>query len=410
MYERLILALYLSGRRSHALESYDRMRRRLAEELGTDPSVRIQELHQNILRGDLPAEISPIEPHTRSEPQAASEDPPLVPTSTPTDVDGFSGREQETDRLLAHFGQAHTRPPVAIISGGTDSGKTALALRVAHRVASHYPDGQFFVSTTPPGDRPECPMDLMRCLLKALGERTVPDRAGERAMRLRLLLANRRVLIILDNAVDVEPFASLIPKEAGCGLIVTSRSRLYLPRAQLTYLKELSEHDSLRILREMVGQARVDSEPRAAESLVDMCDGLPLALRAVAARLITHPHWSLRRLVALMSAPSGRLDEIHYGGLDVHACFDDVLHSLDPALVRFFLDLASVVGSDWFSAERVDAFLDQGNSARARNKLEQLADMHLLRAHEAESHLYRFGALQYLYALGASRPCGEPDH
>ncbi|WP_460754319.1 AfsR/SARP family transcriptional regulator [Nocardiopsis oceani] len=402
LHERLIQALYLSGQRSHALESYNRMRHRLAEELGTDPGVRLQELHQKILRGDFPAETPPVELRHRADPRTAQGDPPLVPTSMPTDVDGFSGREQETEQLLAHFGRTHARPPVAVISGGVGIGKTELALRVAHEVASHYPDGQFFVSSTSPEGRPECPADLMEALLKALGEKTVPDSACGRAMRLRLLLANLRVLILLDNAVDAEPFASLVPKVAGCGLILTSRSRLYLPRAQLIYLKEFSEHESMRMLRETIGRARVDREPCAAENLVRMCDGLPLALRAVAARLATHPYWSLRRLVELMYTPAGRLDEIRYGGFDVQDCFDNVLRTLDPALARFFLDLGSVAGRDWFSAEQVSTLLGSESLTRARSKLEQLADQHLLRVHEAKSQLYRFGALQHVYARAGS--------
>lgn len=412
LHERLIRALYFGGQRAQALEHYGRLRRRLVEELGTDPSIQLRELHQSILRGDLsadrPADDDMHRTMARLSPPLSPPGPPAL-SSMPLDVDDFSGRGEEISRLHSLFTKPdRTRPPLAVITGAAGVGKTALALRLAHQLAPHFPGGQLFVSASLQDGDKEHPLDLADCLLRALQEDPVLSSASERAMRLRLRLANRRILVVLDDVHDDAALTSLFPNNPECGLIVVSRHRPYLPGAELVHLGELSQAEAIQMLRRAIGHARVDEDLASAEQLVSMCDGLPLALRALAARLITRPPRPLRELVDKMADPAQRLQEIRYGSLDVLKGFDQAYGSVDARSARLFSRLGSLSWTDWFSAEQAKALVDSEDISKVRTLLDRLADNHLIRICEESGARYRFGELQYLYARYVVAP--EAEH
>ncbi|MGH3886814.1 MAG: NB-ARC domain-containing protein, partial [Pseudonocardiaceae bacterium] len=222
----------------------------------------------------------------------------VVPAQLPADVDRFTGRAQELadlDRLLAGSamqadaaGRESTAVMISAVSGTAGVGKTALALRWAHRVRGEYPDGQLYVNLR--GYDPDQPMsagDVLAGFLRALGlaGQEIPLEVDERAAAYRSLLNGRRVLVVLDNAATVEQVRPLLPGSASCLVVVTSRDSLagLVARhgARRLDLDPLPPEDAVALLRALIG-GRIDTEPEAAATLAQQCVRLPLALRVAA--------------------------------------------------------------------------------------------------------------------------------
>ena len=196
----LMLALHRSGNDAEALRHYENVRRRLADELGVDPSRPLQDVHRRILASDSARE---------------------VPRQLPAPHPWFTGRAAE----LAELGRG---PAVITALGGTGGiGKTALALHWAHRNLAVFPDGQLYVNLRgfDPAADPTPPAVALRGFLEALGEESVPDGLDARAARFRSLVAGKRVLVVLDNARDTEQVVPLLPGPDAT-VLVTSRLRL----------------------------------------------------------------------------------------------------------------------------------------------------------------------------------------
>jgi DNA-binding SARP family transcriptional activator len=157
-------ALHAAGRGAEALRPYDVMRRRLADELGADPSRDLQAVYQGVLRGALPA-----------APDAAEPDPTAPSPSLPPDLHSLAGRGDELARLDALLDAAHERHSgamtVCVVSGAAGIGKTSLALHWAHRAAHRFPGGQLYVNLRGSDPNPAVvPVaELVRGFLDALG-------------------------------------------------------------------------------------------------------------------------------------------------------------------------------------------------------------------------------------------------
>uniref|UniRef100_A0AAU2W2T8 NB-ARC domain-containing protein n=1 Tax=Streptomyces sp. NBC_00008 TaxID=2903610 RepID=A0AAU2W2T8_9ACTN len=334
--ERLMLALYLEGRSVDALEHYQSIRRLIAKDLGTDPSGRLQRLYETILRGEtaVPAlspdrgDIRGAGPQSPGTPAGAAFQvtaAPHIPQMLPIDLPDFIGRECELDVLQRTLTQpTDAQPPAVVLVGGGGVGKTALAVRLGHRLRSAFPDGQLYAALRGSTGRPADPHAVQGRLLRALG--TDPDRLptdpDERAEVYRLALAGRQLLLTLDDAADDEQVQPLLPGSADTAVLITSRGRLSAPLgARVPHLAELPNGHSVRLLARMLGPERVSREPSAAATIARYCGGLPLALRAAAVRLNTRPHWSLSRYAERLSDDGRRLDELAHGSLSVRASF-----------------------------------------------------------------------------------------
>ena len=306
----LMSALAHCSRRIDALAEFRRLRHALISEQGVEPCASVQELHRRLLRDQARSGGAGRAPDVKA--------PSAVPRQLPRGAAAFVGRAGELADLLRHLSGAPAgRPaaPVVAIDGVAGIGKSELALAAAHRAAEHYPDGQLYAELRT--DRPD---QVLARFLRALGEEraALAGDAGERAAQYRSLLADRRMLIVLDGATDADQVRPLIPGGESCVTLVTSwRPMSQLAQARCTALGGLPDADASTILAELLGRDRVAAEPGAADAIVAACAGLPLALRAAAARLAARPGWSLSHLAGLLADEDSRLDELSYGRLSV---------------------------------------------------------------------------------------------
>ncbi len=229
----LMLALYRDGRQAEALAAYQHARRVVVDERGTEPGAELRELHRQLLTTGpvLPGLESGLLPPGDAR-LAGARPRPAVPRELPGPVRQFVGRAAELAELTGMLERAAQRPRTLVISaiaGMPGVGKTALAMQWAHQVADRFPDGQLHVNLR--GYDPGQPMsatDALAGFLRSLGvaEQDIPAEAGERAARYRSLLAGRRMLIMIDNAGDVEQVRPLLPGSPSCVAVVTSRDAL----------------------------------------------------------------------------------------------------------------------------------------------------------------------------------------
>ncbi|HEX8344780.1 MAG TPA: AfsR/SARP family transcriptional regulator, partial [Actinoplanes sp.] len=304
--EQSMLALYRCGRQADADEQYRRIRGCLADELGSDPGAALRRLHERILAADpclaagpapaAPVDDAPVNDAHGSDAAVADAQPAVpapVPAQLPADVRAFTGRTEELaalDRLLGRpdgDGQQPVADPVtiAVLSGTAGVGKSALAVRWAHRVREEFSDGQLYVNLRGYDlEQPVAAADALAWFLTALGVRgpEIPLETDERAGRYRSEVAGRRMLVLLDNASSVEQVRPLLPGTGSCLVLITSRDSLpgmvAVHGAERVTLDLLPLPDAVALLRRLIG-ARVDDEPAAAEELAAACARLPLALR-----------------------------------------------------------------------------------------------------------------------------------
>ena len=278
IHAQLMLALYRNGRQADALGAYHRLRQQLNEELGIDPSQMLRDLETGILRQD-PALEAPTPAARLSLALPAAQ----IPAQLPPEVPAFTERSDELASLdpilhpVARTGSTgHVHVIISAVSGTAGAGKTAVALHWAHRVAARFPDGQLYVNlrgSDPDGHALE-PEEAVRGFLDAFGipVARIPAGLPAQAALYRSLLAGKRVLVVLDNARDVEQVRPLLPDSSGCLAIVTSRNHLIgLVAAEGAYplaLNLFSAADAGDVLALRLGASRAEpSRTRSRTSL-----------------------------------------------------------------------------------------------------------------------------------------------
>ncbi|MGW4470003.1 BTAD domain-containing putative transcriptional regulator [Nonomuraea sp. NPDC004354] len=331
----LMLALYRSGRQAEAIGLFTDTRRLLAEEFGVDPSPELACLYQRIITGDPTLHAGKV----AAEPAAVTLP---VPRQLPLDVADFTGRDAEVAKMVGSLRSGDVRTLLIwAVSGQGGVGKTTLALHVAHAVKDLFPDGQLFVDLQGAGPDPIPPATALAGFVRSLGQGDLPDGLAERAALYRSLLADRRMLVVLDNARDVAQMTPLLPGSAGCAVLATSRAKpIGLDGAFQVGLEVLSADESIRLLGTILGQERAAAEPESALELVTACGFLPLAIRIAAARLVTRPMWSIAQLCARLADERRRLAELQVGNLAVEVSFSLGYEQLRPELARAFRLLA----------------------------------------------------------------------
>ncbi|WP_180356757.1 helix-turn-helix domain-containing protein [Kitasatospora sp. GP30] len=259
-----------------------------------------------------PAGPLPIAPATPPAASGLAVTRPLA--QLPAAVADFVGRTEQIDWLaevlLSSCG-APGQVPIAVVTGGGGFGKTALALQIGHLLAQHFPDGQLHADLRGSGPAPRDPADVLNGWLRDLGQppESLPADLDAKAAGFRSLVADKRCLVVLDDAVDVAQIRPLLPGSCGSAVLVTSRSRLVSPAgAVLEHLDVLPATDARCLFSRIVGPPRVLAEPAAAEAILAACGGLPRAVRLAATRLASRPEWSLDHLAKTFEGESDRLD------------------------------------------------------------------------------------------------------
>jgi DNA-binding SARP family transcriptional activator len=342
---QLMVALYRSGRRAEALDAYRMLAERLDDELGVRPTAGIRALHQQMLAGD-----SALDRPTRWP----DGQPAPVPRQLPGDVPGFVGRGDQLRWLDSLLTSAPTQTAaIGLIAGAAGVGKTALAVHWGRRVADRFPDGQLFLDLHGFADAPTVePAEALARLLRSLGvnARDVPAEAEEQAALYRSLLADRSVLVVLDNAASADQVRPLLPAVPGSCALVTSRNDLrglaVSHGAHRLALDVLSDAESEALVGRLVGVRRAAAEATATAELVRLCGGLPLALRVAAANLVAAPRQSIAGHVARLRA-GNILDELAVAGdpaAAVRAALDQSYAALPEPLQRMFRLLVLVPG------------------------------------------------------------------
>lgn len=362
-YALLMLALYRDGQQAAALAAYQHARRILVDELATEPGPELRQLEQQILVADpvlsAPAMTQRREP-TEHRPRYQEQRGAQVPRQLPAAVRHFTGRVRELMTLTRMSSTAAPAPGggvmISVISGTAGVGKTALAVQWAHMAAGRFPDGQLFVNLRgydPAG--PVSPADALAGFLRGLGVpgQNIPSELDELAGQFRSVLADRRVLVVLDNAASVDQVRPLLPGGPGCAALITSRACLpglvAADGAQRLNLDPLPLEDAIEILRALVGD-RIINEPQAAQTLADQCARLPLALRLTAELAASHPDQRLADLAADLANEELRFDRLDADGdtrAGLRAVLSSSYQSLDVETARAFRLAGLVPGPDF---------------------------------------------------------------
>jgi DNA-binding SARP family transcriptional activator/Tfp pilus assembly protein PilF len=399
---QLLLALYRCGRQADALGHYRRVRLRLVEDLGTDPSEPLQRMYGRILTADPDLAVAVPACAGTTVTRLGGPQPRQIPAAPHS----FTGRARELAELSKTLDEATGRgaaPVISALGGAGGIGKTWLALRWAHDNLERFPDGQLYVNLSgfDPTREPVSPAAAVRGFLEALGvaAATIPADPDAQAALYRTITADRRMLIVLDNARDSTQVIPLLPGSARCAVLVTSRRHLTAlvsaHGARPLTLDVLSRSEACQLLTDRLGTDRIAAEPDAVTALLDRCAGLPLALGIIAARAAIHPEIALAGLAADLGETTTRLDALDAGELAVNlravfSCSRDALPA--PAAEAFGL-LSLAPGPD--IALPAAASLIGVPAMRVRAQLRDLTGAHML--HEHVPDRYRMHDLVRLY-------------
>ncbi|MFJ8545098.1 helix-turn-helix domain-containing protein [Streptomyces sp. NPDC093586] len=333
----------------------------------------------------------------RPRPATGPADPGIL--ALPRDIQDFTARGPALAGLLElALGAGPDRPVVTVVAGQPGLGKTAFAVHAAHRLAPHFPDGQFALDLHGMDPEPTAPRDALARLLGAVGvaDAAIPAGTEDRAGLWRSLAGERRLLLLLDNAADEEQVGPLLPGTGPSLTIVTSRHALAglesVHRADLALLRR---EEAVELLTRIIGPDRVRAEAQAARDLADLCGHLPLAVRIAGQRLLGRPHERLGKLVARLAAEGRRLDGLQAGSLRVRAAFALSYRQLPPESRTVLRRAALAAGAD-FSPETAAllAGLSYDDTVACA---EELTDAGLLQS-DADTERYRFHDLLRLYA------------
>jgi DNA-binding SARP family transcriptional activator/Flp pilus assembly protein TadD len=403
---QLLQALYMLGQPAQALDVYEQTRQLLADDLGVSPSRELRDLHQRILRNDVTLSGEPVD-HRRAGRR--------VPRELPHDVHGFGGRDAELaylDRLAAGDGNPGGPGKICAIDGTAGVGKTALAIHFAHRVARRFPDGQLYVNLRgfDPSQSPLSADEVLDQFLRSLGIHPdqIPAALEERIRLYRSVLADRRILLLLDNAATAEQVRPLLPGTGSCFALVTSRRRLSGlvagDGAQPLTVNVLSKAEAVALISAVAGHDDGAGESESMAELARLAGHLPLALRIIAERRAGRRHWKVQELVDELAVERDRLNVLATGDdgqMAVRAAFSWSYRDLQPDAARLFRLLSLHAGSD-FSTQSA-AVLGDTTPTQARQLLDALSSANLLEQNGRDR--YRFHDLLRVYAA----ECAEAE-
>lgn len=402
----LITALYSLGRTAEALSAYAEARRTLIAELGMEPGPELQAVHAAVLRREEIVKIGPRPVFGIT--QCAQ----VTPHQLPVSHSGFVGHEDELTAISKVTSGTHRWSArsggVILISGPPGVGKSATAIAAAHNIQSEFPDGQIYIDLHGSSHSSLSVADALAWALDGFGLQpaAMPEDVTRRSALYRSLLAERRMLIVLDNASTASQIVPLIPGQGQSALIVTSLSELVgIDAALRLRLEPLTEDEAVEMLARIAGAERVAREREAAVAIVNACAGLPLAIRIVGALLIGCPDQSLWILGERLSRGDNVLDELSVDGMAVRERLDASYRALSPSLRRSFrltgkltphrITAAALAG---FTREPVQSAHRELESLVREGLLMPGVPEHLLGSPGQHEVRYRMLSLLHLYA------------
>jgi DNA-binding SARP family transcriptional activator len=398
LHVELIRTLGAAGRQAEALAVYGRIRSALAEHLGVDPGERLRTAHLEILRRQSTPHQNADKRDSRQPGEVQQEAERVVVQQAPSAPPDFVGREDELATICTALGRPGALSSrVVLINGIAGVGKTALALTAAHRLREAYPDGQLYADLRGSATTTPAPLQVLGRFLRALGVpgRRIGTDETEAAALLRSELADRRMLLLLDNAQDAAQVRPLLPGAGRSDVIVTSRRQLpELTAAEVVSLEPLAHEDAVALIASTSRMSRLDTDNEGLDALAEACARLPLALRIAGARLATRREWTVADLARRLYDRNRRLTELSLGESSVLNSFQLSYADLAPDAQRAFR-LCSLHPGDDFSADSTAALLDLP-IATADRVLEDLLGANMLL--QQAKNRYRFHDLLGLYA------------
>ncbi|HEX6686700.1 MAG TPA: BTAD domain-containing putative transcriptional regulator [Candidatus Limnocylindrales bacterium] len=375
LWYHVVSCLKKSGQIGAAQRAVRECHELLARDLGTEPGPRFMAMAASL--ADEPAEETAGSPGERQAVHIGPVPRPYVPRQLPPDIPDFTGRTRQlaylTDIVCSRLDD---RPPVAVISGPPGAGKSALAVRAAHAVRDHFPDGQLFLDLRG-GTQPRGSAEALGEMLLGLGvpETAIPDDADRRAAALRSELASRRVLMVLDDAVSAAQVAPLLPGTGTSAMLVTTRRSLAeLTGALHIELEVMETGEAHQLLAGIVGAQRATADEAAAEEILDACGRLPLAIRVAATRLVQRPDLTLRGLARRLRDSAHVLDELSGGAGGVRASAELSYRMLSVEQARGY-HLLGLLGTGNSPTWIFQALADPTTADRM---IDGLADAHLV--------------------------------
>ncbi|HEY1571749.1 MAG TPA: tetratricopeptide repeat protein [Pseudonocardiaceae bacterium] len=309
------------------------------------------------------------------------------PAGLPSTTPFFVGRESEIATIDAILrGTQPGSPAVCAVDGLAGTGKTALAVHVAHAVQDEFPDGVLFLDlhTYTPGATEVGSAEALDRLLRQLGVPgdEIPRSAEDRAVLYRGCLLDRRVLVVIDNARTAAQVLPLLPGDPGCRMLITSRNRLPgLDDAHHVSLGPLSDTEAVELFASVAGPGRMPADAegrRLVAKVVDQCGRLPLAVRIAAARYQSTLSWTPADLVERLADRQSLFEELDDGTRSVYGAFRLSYEELAPALRELLVFLVLYPGTEvdpYVAGALVDLPM-----VRARRMLEHLQMAHLVTA------------------------------
>jgi transcriptional regulator with XRE-family HTH domain len=272
----------------------------------------------------------------------------------PRDIAALTGRQAELARLIGGIDALAAAGGVVgihAVGGMAGVGKTTFAVHAAHRLAGAFPDGQFFLPlhAHTAGHRPVDPADALASLLLTAGVAAaqIPPGLDARAGRWRDQVADKKILLLLDDAVSHEQIRPLLPGSGGSLVLVTSRRRLSaLDETTAISLDTLPPEEAAGLLVRLAGRAGLSPADPAVAELTRLCGYLPLAIGMVARQLHHHPAWSAAGRAAELAAAVDRLELLATENLSVAAAFNLSYADLTPGQQRLFRRLGLHPGAD----------------------------------------------------------------
>ncbi|KUN18385.1 regulator [Streptomyces antibioticus] len=380
LHSRAIAALAATGRQAEALRQFESIRGALAEELGVEPGPELRAAQQHLLQRRA-LRTADASPPARSEAGH--------PAQLPSDCASFAGRREPLSQCLELLPiEGESRPPTmtAAICGMAGVGKTTLAVHWAHLVADHFPDGQIYVDLQGhhPSRPPLDPAEAVSEVLRALAVDHDPGHSSTATLTAlyRRALGGRRLLLVLDDAESCEQVRPLLPGTPGCVAVVTSRRRLdglaVTDDARIITLAPMTRAEGLELLDRRLGTDRIRAEHTAAEEIVELCGGLPLALAVTGARALVQPRFPLSSLAAGLQDTDGSLDALscHDDRTDTRGSFHRSYEALSNSAARLFRLLGLHPSRD--IGMPAAASIAGTDPRRTRQHMAELMDHHLL--------------------------------